>query len=66
MFCPSQVGFYFILFSFFVPFFFLDSCLFSNGGGKMWILEYGKVGRSWEELENEIIIIIYDKNLFPI
>jgi hypothetical protein len=32
----------------------------------MWILEYGKVGRSWEELENEIIIIIYDKNLFPI
>jgi hypothetical protein len=36
------------------------------GGGKMWILEYGKVGRSWEELENEIIIIIYDKNLFPI
>lgn len=34
MFCPSQVGFYFILFSFFVPFFFLDSCLFSNGGGE--------------------------------
>lgn len=48
-FCPSQAWFCLIFFLCSFLFFFLDACLFSNGG-RMWILEGRKVGRSWEEL----------------